>query len=230
LDILTDQDEWQADALDVCAPVELKFVSGIPAETGVIEGWAATFGNVDSFGDSILPGAFAETLAKHKADGTAPAMLWNHSGAAPIGKWTAMGEDAKGLRVRGALNLNTQRGNEALAHLKNSDVTGLSIGFQVPPGGQARGTNGASRILRRIHLHEASVVATPADTASRVVSVKSLGSRGDLEDLLHSTGLPRGAARKIAAVGWPALAGDDDDEISHNIAAAIRASAARLRG
>jgi hypothetical protein len=84
--------------------------------------------------------------------------------------------------------------------------------------------------LRRIHLHEASVVATPADTASRVVSVKSLGSRGDLEDLLHSTGLPRGAARKIAAVGWPALAGDDDDEISHNIAAAIRASAARLRG
>ena len=34
---------------------------------GVVEGIASSFGNVDSYGDSIAPGAFMASLADHQA-------------------------------------------------------------------------------------------------------------------------------------------------------------------
>ncbi|MGG7524104.1 hypothetical protein ACQ3G4_22385, partial [bacterium BS0013] len=37
-------------------------------------------------------------------------------------------------------------------------------------------------------------------------------SRDELEALLRDTGLPRGAAKKIAFAGWPALAGQPEAE------------------
>jgi hypothetical protein len=41
------------------------------AEDGVIEGYGSTFGGEpDSYGDIVMPGAFAESLVKHKRAGT----------------------------------------------------------------------------------------------------------------------------------------------------------------
>jgi HK97 family phage prohead protease len=202
MQLLNENDDFAA--LIVSSPIELKFADTSAVDAGVIEGWGSVFGNTDSHGDVVQPGAFAESLAKHHAAGTSPAMLWHHRGAEPIGKWIGMGEDARGLRVRGQLNLDSARGREAHAHIKAGDVTGLSIGYSVPPGGQTRQSNG-SRLLSKLHVHEVSVTPIPSNEATRIVSVKSLESRGELEDLLQAAGLPRGAARKLAAGGWPAL-------------------------
>src|ERR1019366_6713947 len=168
---------------------------------------------VDSQNDTITPGAFADTIAQHKAAATAPSLLWSHDMAEPVGKLIGLQEDARGLQVRGKLNLNTAAGVKAHEHLKAGDVSGLSIGYIVPPGGQEQKRSGA-RILKKLNLHEVSLATIPADARARVTGVKMLTSLSELERGLRGEiklSLPRGAAAKIAAVGWPALVGGEDD-------------------
>jgi uncharacterized protein len=52
-------------------------------DPGRFSGYASVFGGVDSYGDTIAPGAFADTLAER--DRTVK-MRWNHFGPV-IGKW-----------------------------------------------------------------------------------------------------------------------------------------------
>ncbi|MGH1588652.1 HK97 family phage prohead protease [Methylobacterium phyllosphaerae] len=219
MDILSPDAEWTAGFL-TGPPVELKLLDAA-ADGGEIEGYGAIFGAVDFGRDKIEPGAFAASLAAHKANGTAPAMLWAHKQAEPIGRWTAMGEDPRGLRVRGKLNRDTEAGAKAYAHIKAGDVTGLSIGYGVTPGGAKAAAGGRSLI--RLDLHEVSAVTTPMHPGARITGVKSLGSPAELEALLRKTGLARGAARKIAVAGWPALAGqpDPDPDDGRRAAAAV---------
>lgn len=198
--------------LQIGPAIEVKFL-GDGADIGTFDGYAATFNGVDAQGDTIMPGAFADTIAQHQAAGTAPALLWNHDMAEPVGKIVGMQEDAHGLKLRGKLNLNTSAGVKAHEHLKAGDVSGLSIGYVVPPGGQER-QRGGTRILKKLTWHEASIASVPADSRARVTGVKMLGSRSELERGLRgeiALNLPRGAAAKIAAAGWPALVGCEDD-------------------
>ena len=56
----------------------------LDAKSGVFSGYASVFGGVDSYGDTIEKGAFAETLSDHGL----PKMFFNHDGFdLPIGKW-----------------------------------------------------------------------------------------------------------------------------------------------
>jgi len=203
---------YDAIELQIGTPVEVKFLSD-GADVGTFDGYAATFNGVDAQGDTIAPGAFADTIAQHKAAGTAPSLLWNHDQAEPVGKLIGIQEDARGLRVKGMLNLRTTAGVRAHEHLKAGDVSGLSVGYVVPPGGQEQ-KRGGTRILKKLMLHEVSIASLPADTNARVTGVKMLTSISELERGLRGEiklSLPRGAAAKIAAVGWPALVGGEDD-------------------
>lgn len=225
--ILTDNDPWTG-GLVTGAPVELKLVAEAGA-AGEIEGYGATFHGVDHGEDTILPGAFAESIKAHASAGTAPAMLWVHQHASPIGKWVAMGEDARGLRVRGQLNLDTARGREAHAHIRGGDAGGLSIGYQIEPGGMKR--TEAGRTISRVRLHEVSIVPVPMDPGARITGVKSLElkSVSDLRAVLRDAGLTRGAAEKIASAGWAALSGEPDtptpDPAAAELARALERSA-----
>jgi HK97 family phage prohead protease len=146
-------------------------------------------------------------------------MLFAHRQSEPVGRWLGIGEDSRGLRVRGQLNRETPAGQKAYSHLKHGDISGLSIGYSIPRGGASH-SNG-NRILHKLNLHEVSVVATPADPRSRVTGVKSIESRGQLEFLLREMGVPRKAARMVAAGGWPALVGEPHNEEEQRVFAAI---------
>jgi HK97 family phage prohead protease len=208
--------------LQIGPMIEVKFLDP-GADVGVFDGYAATFNGIDHQNDTILPGAFADTIAQHKAGGTAPALLWSHDMAEPVGKLIGMQEDARGLQVRGKLNLNTAAGVKAHEHLKAGDVSGLSVGYIVPPGGQEQKRGGA-RILKKLNLHEVSLATMPADTHARVMGVKMLSSLSELERGLRGEfkfALPRAAAAKIAARGWPALVGGEDEPDPKIAAAAL---------
>ena len=197
---------------------------------GTVEGLGAVFGGEpDSYGDVIAPGAFSASLARHRREGSAPAMLWSHDLARPVGRWEDLAETADGLAVRGRLNLKTESGREAFEHLRAGDLSGLSIGYRVSEGGSVEERR--ARILTRVELYEVSLVAVPANRRSRIRQVKQLASRAEFRDLLRDSGLPRAAAEKLASGGWPALAGDtpDDTEI-RRIAAEVKALAALLKG
>jgi HK97 family phage prohead protease len=207
---LTKLDLDQLTAFRVSAPVEVKLLSATSA-SGEIEGYGSTFGGPpDSYGHVVERGAFAATLARHQAEGTTPAMLWSHDPAMPVGRWDRITEDGIGLKMAGRLNLETQAGRDALAHLKARDVGGLSIGFTVPRGGRAVADDGTIRLLE-VDLHEVSLTAIPANRRARITDVKNLGSQRELEVFLHEAGLSRGAAVKLAAGGWARLAGEDPE-------------------
>jgi uncharacterized protein len=145
---------------------QLKAVS----DDGVVEGYGSVFGGRDSYGDVIVPSAFTKSLAEHRKAGTMPAMLWQHNPSEPVGVWDEMGEDEKGLKIKGRLALDTSRGKEAHTLLKMGALNGLSIGFRcLDRDWDAEG----NRVLKQIDLWEVSLVTFPANGKARVTSVKA---------------------------------------------------------
>lgn len=202
-----------------CYAPELKFSD----QPGAISGYASVFGVRDQQGDIVQPGAFASTLTAWQAKGKLPLMLWMHNPAEPIGRWTSMCEDGRGLKVAGVINLDVAKGREAHAMLKAGDVDGLSIGFVSRK--HSFGPDRKTRLLAAVDLYEISVVSIPSNPDATIGETKHLGSRVELEDLLRAGGLSRGAARKIAAGGWPALQASTSNQ---DYAARARALAGRI--
>lgn len=178
---------------------------------GAIEGYASTYGgDADRHGEVVLPGAFAKSIEAYKTKGQLPVMLWSHRQEQPVGKWTTMRDDERGLFVKGQVNLDTTNGREAYASVKAGDVGGLSIGFVTPENGREYAGKGVFH-LKEVELLEVSIVAVPANPLARITGVKSLGSKAEAVDMLRDCGLSRKAAQRFAAGGWKALTADSDD-------------------
>lgn len=178
------------------------------AESGVFEGYASTFGNVDQGGDVIERGAFAASMAKAKAERRTVPMLWQHDQREPIGVWQDMQEDAKGLFVRGKLLLAADPlARRAHSLLKEGGLGGMSIGYVVPKGG-ARPDPSQSGVMRlsAVELREISLVTMPMNLEARFTAVKSFATTRDFARFLREVGVPRAAADRLAAGGFPALA------------------------
>lgn len=224
--------DYSATLLRVTPLLEVK-LAGPEAEQGTISGHASVFagqpgGEPDAYGDVIARSAFDRTIAAHRAAGTMPVMLWSHDQAHPIGRWLDMREDDRGLWVKGRLNLDSERGREAHAHLKGRDVGGLSIGFRLPEGGYRHQADG-TRLLTEIDLAEISVCALAACRGARVTEIKSIGNRQELIDGLRSIGLPLKAAKAVAARGYVGLNTSDDDAAAAELAARIDAARRELK-
>jgi HK97 family phage prohead protease len=164
-------------------------------DDGTVEGYGSVFGVRDSYDDVIAGGAFAGSIKAHKAEGTMPAMLWQHDASQPIGVWTDMTEDSKGLHIKGKLALDTTKGKEAHALLKMGALNGLSIGFVSKQWGYDRETE--VRTLTEIDLWEVSLVTFPANEKARVTNVKSadqMAAPKDAERTLRDAGFSKSDA------------------------------------
>lgn len=164
-------------------------------DDGTVEGYGSVFGVRDNYDDVIAKGAFIQSLKDHKAAGTMPAMLWQHDADKPIGVWTEMVEDEKGLRIKGQLAMETVKGKEAHALLKMGALNGLSIGFMSKEWAYDRETE--VRTLTAIDLWEVSLVTFPANEKARVTNVKSadeLQAPKDAEKVLRDAGFSKSDA------------------------------------
>ena len=140
-------------------------------DEGIIEGFGSVFGQEDSYGDVVVPGAFAASLAEHRAAKTMPAMLWQHRQDQPIGVWEEMEEDQRGLRVKGRLAMDVAAAREAYALVKVGAISGLSIGFLTKEDDYDPKTN--IRTVRAVDLWEVSLVTFPAAKSARVTRIKA---------------------------------------------------------
>src|SRR3990167_6809113 len=110
-------------------PMEIKELS----DTGSFEGLASTYGGApDLGGDIIAPGAFKEF--KLTKDGQIR-ILDGHNPRAPIGKGF-LTDTHIGLAIKGKLNLGVSNARNVYEMMKDGVSDGLSIGFDVLPGGQ----------------------------------------------------------------------------------------------
>ncbi len=171
-------------------------------EDGTIEGYGSIFNFVDSYSDVVEQGAFTKSLADHKSKGTMPAMLWQHEEDEPIGVWTEMSEDKSGLKVKGRLVLETQKGREAYALLKAGAINGLSIGFMATK--RAYDETGNIRTVSEIDLWEVSLVTFPANTKARITDVKSvsvdeINTPSQAEKVLREAGFSKSDATAFAS-------------------------------
>lgn len=148
------------------APFQLKELGA----QGSIAGYASVFGEVDAQNDVVAKGAFERSLTKYKQNKSNPAMLWMHDTAEPIGVWTSVIEDARGLYVEGKLAIKTQHGAEAYELLKIGAITGLSIGYTAIKS--VRDSKTKIRTLTEVELYEVSLVTFPANSLARVHTVK----------------------------------------------------------
>ena len=192
-------------------------------DDGTVEGYGSVFGVRDNYDDVIAQGAFLASLAAHKTAGTMPAMLWQHDSSEPIGIWTEMIEDAKGLRIKGQLALDTVRGKEAHALLKLGALNGLSIGFMSKQWTYDRDSE--VRTLTEIDLWEVSLVTFPANQKARVTNVKSadeLATPKDAEKTLRDAGFSKSDA--LAFVSRVMRMGEARRDSADSTAVAMKAA------
>ncbi len=143
------------------------------AEGAEFSGYAVIWGERNAHNEIVERGAFTKTLAAHRAAGTKPVMFWSHNREEIIGVWEELREDDKGLFVRGRLLLEVQKAREVSELMKAGAVSGLSIGFRVPAGGERR--SAGTRYLSNIDLAEISVVGLPSAGSARITKIRDYG-------------------------------------------------------
>ena len=199
------------------------------SDTGTFSGYGSVFNVEDSYGDIVVPGAFADSLAAQKAKNRLPAMLWQHRSAEPLGVYTAMAEDSVGLKVEGQLALATVRGAEAHVLMKMGALTGLSIGY-MPREESFDKVTGINTLIK-VDLWEVSPVTFPANDAARVQGVKSIEvieSIRDAEKYLRDAGFTRKEAVAFIARVKGFSQSESDESAMQQLAEAIQSRGAAL--
>ena len=143
--------------------------------TGVFDGYASVFGVPDLARDVVVAGAFQDSLAM-RGGAAGIRLLWQHDPREPVGIFTHVFEDKRGLYVRGALNLSVLRGRELFALLQQGAVAGLSIGYK--PLRARREAQTGYRQLLHVDLWEVSLVTFPLLPAARVLRVAGSPAQG----------------------------------------------------
>lgn len=182
-------------------PFAAKMAEGEP---GVIEGYASVYSVVDDGMDIVEPGAFAASIASDRT----VKMLWQHDMGAPIGVWDEIVEDQTGLRVRGRILPDVQKGAEAIALFKAGAIDSLSIGYRV----QEAAPDGGGRVRRilRADLFEVSCVTMPMNrhALATVKSADGVVTERDFENFLRDAGFSKREAATITGHGFKALLRD----------------------
>jgi len=204
-------------------------------EVGIFSGYASKWGGVDSYGDTIMKGAFTETLAVNGL----PKMFFNHEWTMPIGKWVVAEEDDIGLFVKGELTPEISLSEDVRAALKHGTLDGLSVGGTIKSTDYVENKNG--RVINKwSNLMEISPVVFPADNAARIdlASVKSIDleallpeckTERDIERLLRDAGLGKWEAMAIVSRAKAIIEGRDaQDDVEVKNLAEIEARLSRL--
>jgi HK97 family phage prohead protease len=195
-------------------PLDAKAVS----DAGTIEGYASIFGNVDSYGEVVEPGAFVDSLAKNQRAGRRIKMLYQHDPHQPIGVWDDLAEDKKGLWVKGRLLVEeSPKAREVHGLLKAGALDGLSIGYRTISSEPKTGKPGVIS-LTKLDLLENSIVTFAANERARVEVVKSIAQSGEwptereFQEALRELGFSKSRAEALTDACKPLLRGDPESK------------------
>lgn len=155
--------------------VELK----ADVDNRVIEGYAATFGNVDSYRDTIIKGAFATSIAEkftpYEAGRGRVKTLYQHDWDRPLGVPEVLQEDEEGLFFRSKVS-PTSYGKDALMLINDGVIDRVSIGFNTVRSEWKENEGDDAipyvRVLMELDLWEVSPVTFAADDHTSLDAVK----------------------------------------------------------
>lgn len=157
----------------------------LKADNGMITGYASTWTREpDSYGDIVAKGAFADCIKNLKAEGKVLPLLFNHLSDdidAYIGTVTNLEEDDHGLKFDAAFD-DTKEAQRARELAATGRVVKFSFAYDILDQGEVILEDGRkANELRKLNIHEVSLVLYPANPDTSVVSVKS-GRRNSAKD------------------------------------------------
>ena len=137
-----------------------------------IKAYALAFGNIDSWGDIIMPGALDDFLKSDEADRMA--LCYQHERRTVIGKITDKGVDDYGMWIEADI-LPTTDGKDAALLIKSGAIKEFSIGYRADRYHYEKreGYEYDIRILDAITVYEVSPVTMAANPAAIIVSAKA---------------------------------------------------------
>lgn len=141
-------------------------------DEGTFVGYASVFGNVDSYGDIVEPGAFKDTLAAWEAKGDPIPLLWGHDMYDPfsnIGHVAKAEEDDRGLLIHGVFDLDNPTAQQVYRLVKGRRVTDMSFAYHVVEESKSADGNH----LLKLDMLEVSIVPVGANRETDIMAVKS---------------------------------------------------------
>jgi len=205
-------------------PMEIKSIN----DKGVISGYASIYGNVDLGGDVISKDApFKEFMRNPEGK---VVHLFQHDGG---GSWTTTAaggmpigladveQNEKGLKFESELVMEDPFVQRVHMHMKAKTLTGMSIGFDILPGG-AEITEGGIRKLNALKLWEISTVLWGMNPKAGIDSVKAAESIKTVRDfevfLRDAGGFSVAKAKAIAVAGFKSVQDHRDDDDAATVA------------
>lgn len=186
---------------------------------GYVSGYASVFGGVDFYDDTIEPGAYDAVLSAIKSGAAPmPKMFFNHNyyDSVPVGKWTDVSVDDRGLKIAGQLNLNIQQGRDIYEAVKFGTIDGLSVSIRMKQEDMETDGEDIRHIKNVRELKEVSLCTFPADKNARIITYKAeadaeaIKSIRDLETYLRDAGLPATEAKTIISAAKRVILNDSD--------------------
>lgn len=153
-------------------PIEWKATAD---DSGVLEGYLSTFGNVDLGYDVVVKGAFKKTNAKVNSEGIP--LLADHvaSTASVLGTIFYAAEDAHGLKIKARFS-SAPSAQDVRIKLLEGHLGKMSIGYQPVKFAYEERDGVTVRVLQEVKLWEGSVVVMPMNPEALVSRVKSIAS------------------------------------------------------
>lgn len=158
------------------ATIQVKAGPDDGLKEGEFVAYASVFGNKDSYGDVVVKGAFADTLAEWKAGPDVIPTLWGHDVMDPesnIGHVLEAKEDDHGLLVKVQLDPESSKAATVYRLLKGRRVSKMSFAYEVLDSAHAKSDELGDHLeLRKLNLFEVSVVPIPANAEAEILAVK----------------------------------------------------------
>jgi hypothetical protein len=199
------------------------------ADDGTFSGYGSVFLNEDSYGDVVEPGAFKATLGLWKSKGRLPPILWQHSAKDPIGVYTSMAEDEKGLLRRGPAARQGRPARRACVRAPQGRLGHGPVDRVQHPEGRRRvgsrsprPTGFAGRSVGGLARH----VPGERRGTGRIGQGRARAPK-EFERFLRDAGLSRSQAKALMSGGYKALDlrdADDEDAEVQAVKSALRSS------
>jgi len=142
---------------------------------GIVTGYFSIFGNKDSDGDIVMPGAYKKTIKENGPDSAKPRILhlFMHDSTKPLAKPSVLKEDKTGLYFESTIS-HTQLGKDVIQLYQDKVLTEHSIGYQIVK--REVDEQREEQKLLELKLWEGSTVSWGANMDAIVSTVKEEGA------------------------------------------------------
>lgn len=153
-------------------------------DEGVFEAIVSVFGNVDSYGDRVVKGAFADTLAEWESSGDPIPVYWSHRMDDPdynIGHVIEAKETDEGLWVKAQMDLEGPKAQQVYRLLKGRRVTQFSFAYDIDEYQVVKTADDSDSVweLTKLKLYEVGPTPIGANQETELLSVKSAAHHAD---------------------------------------------------